>query len=879
MTNRQPTNENGLSTPPTAPNFIRPNFEHMPPELKQLKNWVLWAGIWNGKKWTKRPIQVSGFGAAATNPSHWCSFDDAKQAYERAAEVGYMELRERGGSVQRVAVGGVGFVFDGQPDAHGLVFAGVDFDGVIPEKGDISSFAAERVKRIGSYVEASVSGKGLHVIVKARPLASGIAHNGTELYTTGRFFTMTGRASATARVVAAPEAFAALAAEMRALKASSNTDGGGAAAVVPKNGEPTADATSNAWFGKLPLEKQTEVVRYAAQYIGNNSKLFEQSEHGGNYQDYLRLTLAIARSGAPDAEAIFLEVASTARDADSEEDLRKFYQNCQSAELRADGTTVGTLLHIARQQGADFDQWNGGVHGCGPEVARYEPGNEEECRKQLDRVVAADPRTYTLGEPGGPLVILRVPDKDALPPETRWEGDLPATTLAMTPDIMERAERLEWMQKAGGKGEPRLFRTSPPRAFVGDYLVQMRGRYAARPLRGIVRVPRIDDPGEIHFVSGYDTETGLFHDKSPTFDVPPAPSQDVARRAAADILLFPFSKYNFDDMAAGRALLLAALFTAIERPFLPVAPMFVVRSSMPGTGKGLIVRSLVRLAFNTTPVLVTWGGSSEEFEKRLGALLLQAPAALSIDNANGMLIKGDLLEAILTEGAANIRPLGRSETIRVLNRSLVTLTGNNPTITGDMARRTISIDVVPRSADPERDRYPFNPVELIHTRRPHFLQAAFIAMRAFRLAGMPSQGLPAVGSFGDWSRRVRDLVYWLTDYDVSEGFRRNKAEDPRRQGDAALLAGLYGHFGRKRFKSADVIAVHEKVGNRHGVSWTTEEGALRDALNDVFDKRGVNAKLFGYFARRLNGAHNGGFILEIHHNPTTNANEMTVRQT
>ena len=444
----------------------------------------------------------------------------------------------------------------------------------------------------------------------------------------------------------------------------------------------------------------------------------------------------------------------------------------------------------------------------------------------------------------------------------------------MPPDIMQRAERMEWMQNAGGKGGPRLFRTSRRRAFVGDYLVQMRGQYGAlRPLRGIVRVPRIDDRGEIHFVSGYDPETGLFHDKSPTFVVPSIPSQDDARRAA-DILLYPFSKYNFDDLAAGRALLLAALFTAIERPFLAVAPMFVVRSSMPGTGKGLIVRSLVRLAFNTTPVLVTWGGSSEEFEKRLGALLLQAPAALSIDNANGMLIKGDLLEAILTEGAANIRPLGRSETIRVLNRSLATLTGNNPTITGDMARRTISIDVVPRSADPERDRYPFNPVELIQNRRPYFLQAAFIAMRAFRLAGMPSQGLPAVGSFGDWSRRVRDLVYWLTDYDVSEGFRRNKAEDPRRQGDAALLAALHQHFGAKRFKGADVIAVHEKRD-----SWTVTEGALRDALNDVFDKRGVNAKLFGYFARRLNGAHNGGFILETHHNPATNANDITVRRT
>jgi hypothetical protein len=394
-------------------------------------------------------------------------------------------------------------------------------------------------------------------------------------------------------------------------------------------------------------------------------------------------------------------------------------------------------------------------------------------------------------------------------------------------------------------------------------------------------VPSIDGDGEIHFVPGYDPQTGLFHDKSPTIDVPLKPSHDAARRSA-EVLLFPFSEYQFDNPAAGQALLLAAIFTAIERPFLSVAPMFVVRSSMPGTGKGKIVRGLVRLAFDTAPVVITWGGSSEEFEKRLAALLLRTPGVLSIDNANGMQIKGDLLESIITEGRADIRPLGYSKIVKVRNRSLITLTGNNPIITGDMARRALSIEIVPRSADPERDRYPFDPAEIIRRRRTDFLMAAFIAMRAFRLAGMPRQRLPAVGSFDDWSRRVRDLVYWLTGYDVSEGFRQNKAEDPRRQGDASLLSALHQHFGTTPFKGAEVIAVHERVADR----WRSSPGqpapteqALHDALDDVLGSRGVNAKLFGYWARRLNGAHNGGFILETRHNPATNANDITVRQT
>jgi putative DNA primase/helicase len=582
-----------------------------------------------------------------------------------------------------------------------------------------------------------------------------------------------------------------------------------------------------------------------------------------------------------DAEDIFVEAASTAQDADSEEDLRKCFQDCERAKSCTDGITVGTLIHTAHQRGADFAAWKQTSDDGARVVARYEPGNEEECRKLLDRVVADDLRTFTLGDPAGPLVILRVPDKEALPSDTRWEGDLPGTTLAMPPDIMQRAEGLVWMQRAGGKGATRLNRTHPPRGFINDYLVQMRGHYGARPLRGIVRVPRIDDSGEVHFVQGYDPQTCLYHDRSSTFGLPEKPSRDDARRAA-QALLVPFSMYQFDDPIAGQALLLAAIFTALERPFLPVAPMFVVRSSMPATGKGLIVRSLIRLAFDTDPVLITWGGNGEEFEKRLGALLLQAPAAISIDNANGMQIKGDLLEAILTEGTVDIRPLGRSETVRVRIRSLMTLTGNNPIITGDMARRTIPNDILPRSADPERDRYGFNPAQFIRSRRTALLQAAYVAMRAYRLAGMLRQGLPGVGSFDEWSRRVRDLVYWVTDYDVSEAFRRNKEEDPRRQGDAALLAALYQHFGTNPFKSADPIAVHKRVTDQRRPPHilpapAPTEQALHEAIENALGSKDANSKLFGYWARRVKGARIGGFILDTNHNPTTNANDITVQ--
>src|SRR5262249_60178450 len=140
------------------------------------------------------------------NPKHWSSFDDVKQAYQRAVERGYVEIRRKDKPAQRIPIGGVGFVFDGKPDEDGFVFAGVDFDKVIRGR-NVASLAGERIRRLGSYVEASVSRTGLHVILKARPLASGIAHDGIEMYTAGRCFTMTGRAPADAQIAAPPDAF------------------------------------------------------------------------------------------------------------------------------------------------------------------------------------------------------------------------------------------------------------------------------------------------------------------------------------------------------------------------------------------------------------------------------------------------------------------------------------------------------------------------------------------------------------------------------------------------------------------------------------------------------------------------------------------------
>jgi hypothetical protein len=340
---------------PAPPKYIQPDFERMPLELKLLNNWVLWAAVWNGKKWTKRPIKISGHGASTTNKKHWSSFDHVKQGYELALARGYMELHEKGTPVQQVPVGGIGFVFDGQPDADGLVFAGVDFDKVISGR-KIASLAEERIRRLGSYTERSVSGGGFHVIVKARPLASGIVNGGVEMYTSGRFFTMTGRAPENARIVAAPVAFAALVDEIQTLGGDRPMGGSDAASASGQSNFTAADREYLQGVFGTPndslsdgIETNIEEIRSAVSAIPPSAISSEA--------DWMTLARAMAHEAAvhkSQSEELWEILDSASRPApgyNAPDNRARWLRLIGEAFAREKPITIATMFDLAKKHG------------------------------------------------------------------------------------------------------------------------------------------------------------------------------------------------------------------------------------------------------------------------------------------------------------------------------------------------------------------------------------------------------------------------------------------------------------------------------------------------------------------------------------------------
>lgn len=146
------------------------NIDQIPEELKKLNQWVLWK-LEKKKdgKFTKVPYQIYGVPASTTSPKTWNSIDKVIAGFNRG---GYS---------------GIGFVLSNNDE-----YVGIDFDECINADGSINESIEGIISNCNSYAEISQSGKGIHIIVKGN-LHQAIKKKGIEMYSTERYFTVTGK--------------------------------------------------------------------------------------------------------------------------------------------------------------------------------------------------------------------------------------------------------------------------------------------------------------------------------------------------------------------------------------------------------------------------------------------------------------------------------------------------------------------------------------------------------------------------------------------------------------------------------------------------------------------------------------------------------------
>jgi antirestriction protein ArdC len=196
-----------------------------PDEMKALPNWCVYKQVWDGekKKRVKRILKPydAPYGeqlAKCNNPSTWRTFD---VALKFARENGYE---------------GLSFAVD---DNRGFTF--IDLDKVADEKGGRSLLAQKALSLLqGTYAEKSMSGTGLHFVVKGDLLEGGRFLNRKktpeggfpeaeiEAYSERHFLSMTGAVAGGAAKVSEPsqEAKAFLQGKLGERQIFKNSDAG-----------------------------------------------------------------------------------------------------------------------------------------------------------------------------------------------------------------------------------------------------------------------------------------------------------------------------------------------------------------------------------------------------------------------------------------------------------------------------------------------------------------------------------------------------------------------------------------------------------------------------------------------------------------------------
>jgi len=156
------------------PSTLAPRPEEVPLDLTELASWVRWRWFWDSTRsaWTKAPVSATGSRFASTaDPSTWGSFEIAVS------------------NLGRDHVDGIGFVFSASDP-----FCGVDLDACRdPETETISDAALEIAELLDGYAELSVTGTGIHVIVRASlGDVGGKKSSFIEVYDRKRYFAMSG---------------------------------------------------------------------------------------------------------------------------------------------------------------------------------------------------------------------------------------------------------------------------------------------------------------------------------------------------------------------------------------------------------------------------------------------------------------------------------------------------------------------------------------------------------------------------------------------------------------------------------------------------------------------------------------------------------------
>ncbi|SCA63583.1 hypothetical protein SCG7086_AW_00200 [Chlamydiales bacterium SCGC AG-110-P3] len=405
----------------------------------------------------------------------------------------------------------------------------------------------------------------------------------------------------------------------------------------------------------------------------------------------------------------------------------------------------------------------------------------------------------------------------------------------------------EWYRPdARGKEGNKWKKSDCPERHAKSYL--SRGVWKLPVLQGVITAPTLRADGSVLDAKGYDAATGLFFHSNLKF--PPLPLELTIDDAvnAVKVLKVLLRGFPFVD-GASLSVAIGAILTALVRRSLPTAPLHAFNAPKRGSGKSLLADVVGMIATGLKPTQMSQPENQAEERKRLLALLMAGDPVICIDNVERPL-GSDALCTILTSDTWSERLLGVNKNIDVSTNTLFLATGNNIVFEGDLTRRVLKSTIDPQCERPEERPFDVNLHHSVLENRVKLVHAGLTILLAYDCAGRPSQGLAPLGSYEEWSDRIRSPLVWCGLDDPCQTQRSIEAEDPVSGSLRRLLTVWYSEF-KGPMLARDVL----KSANENHLE-------LRDAVEEfVGDPMHIGTRKFGARLQKYKNRTEGGLRL------------------
>jgi hypothetical protein len=368
---------------------------------------------------------------------------------------------------------------------------------------------------------------------------------------------------------------------------------------------------------------------------------------------------------------------------------------------------------------------------------------------------------------------------------------------------------------------------------------------------------------------GYDSGTGIFNLMQVDEFVPPAYPTRADCIVALQDLFAPWANFKWAG-DADRAGMLAAIFTAVLRPAMTIAPGVFFDAPVQASGKTKAALALGALMTgDSVGVSPFVGGKNQEEEnkKALIAMLRGERRFWVIDNVTGT-FESAVIASLITSARVQGRVLGMSVDGNYSARVMVCATGNNATLGSDLGRRFICCRIDTGVERPSDISHSFEPAQLALETRLKIANAVLTLLQTYWRAPtvVPTGG----ADFPEWTKLVREPIIWLEQQGLTEAAGIGRVTDPvkalgvasaiaspEQLGLKQLLLGLREKMDEEQittFQASDLLVWYVRGESKlHETDNLIREGINNFNMGRLPDTRSLGSLLKHRVDRRCEG--------------------------